>query len=103
VNNAHSLWIDGTEFTANNSVDMNPETTPQLLVSGSKTITHNADGSKSINISASGYICKIDPRPSYTPYSGSASGTATLTTITRATAYLLRMQVLLVVLLQQLG
>jgi len=86
VNNAHSLWIDGTEFTANNSVDMNPETTPQLLVSGSKTITHNADGSKSINISASGYICKIDPRPYYTPYSGSASGTATLTTITRATA-----------------
>ena len=86
VNNAHSLWIDGTEFTANNSVDMNPETTPQLLVSGSKTITHNADGSKSINISASGYICKIDPRPYYTPYTGSASGTATLTTITRATA-----------------
>lgn len=86
VNNAHSLWIDGTEFTANNSVDMNPETTPQLLVSGSKTITHNADGSKAINISASGYICKIEPRPSYTPYSGSGSGTATLTTISRASA-----------------
>lgn len=84
--NSHSLWIDGTQFTANPYVDMNPETTPRLLVSGSKTITHNSDGSKSITISSSGEVCHIDPRPSYTPYTGSASGTATLTTITRATA-----------------
>lgn len=84
--NYHTLYIDGTAFTANNYVDMNPETTPRLLVSGSKTITHNADGSKSISISSSGEVCHIDPRPSYTPYTGSASGTATLTTITRASA-----------------
>ena len=84
--NAHSLWIDGTQFTANPYIDMNPETTPRVLVSGSKTITHNSDGSKSISISASGEVCHIDPRPSYTPYTGSGSGTATLTTISRASA-----------------
>ncbi len=84
--NLHYLYIDGTAFSANNYIDMNPETTARLLVSGSKTITHNADGSKSISISASGEICNIDPRPSYTPYTGSGSGTATLTTISRASA-----------------
>lgn len=84
--NAHDLWIDGTKFSDNNYVDMNPETTPRLLVSGSKTITHNSNGSKSITISSSGEVCHIDPRPSYTPYTGSASGTAVLTNITRASA-----------------
>lgn len=84
--NNHYLYIDGTAFNANPYVDMNPETTPRLLVSGSKTITHNSDGTKSITISSSGEVCHIDPRPYYTPYTGSASGTATLTTITRATA-----------------
>jgi hypothetical protein len=82
--NNHYLYIDGTAFNANNYVDMNPETTPRLLVSGSKTITHNADGSKSISISSSGEVCHIDPRPSYTPYTGSASATVALTTIPRA-------------------
>lgn len=86
IHNNHYLYIDGTAFNANNYVDMNPETTPRLLVSGSKTITHNSDGSKSITISSNGEICHIDPRPSYTPYTGSASGTATLTTISRASA-----------------
>ncbi len=84
--NDHDLYIDGTHFSANNYVDMNPETTPRLLVSGSKTITHNSDGTKTINISSSGEVCHIDPRPSYTPYSGSASANVSLTTITRATA-----------------
>lgn len=79
--NSHSLWIDGTQFTANNYIDMNPETTPRLLVSGSKVIGHNADGSKTINIQSSGQICAIDPRPYYTPYSGSASGDVALSVI----------------------
>ena len=83
--NDHDLYIDGTHFSDNNYVDMNPETTPRLLVSGSKTITHNSNGTKSITISSSGEVCHIDPRPYYTPYSGSASASVSLTTITRAT------------------
>lgn len=82
ANNNHYLYIDGTGFNANNYVDMNPETTPRLLVSGSKTITHNADGSKSITISASGDICKISGA-TYSPQSGSGSATVSLTTIPR--------------------
>ena len=57
--NSHTLYIDGTPFTANPYIDMNPETTPRVLVSGQKTITHNSDGSKSINISSSGQITYI--------------------------------------------
>jgi len=80
--NDHDLWIDGTKFSANPYVNMNPSTTPQLLVSGSKTITHDSDGGKSITISSSGQICYI-AGAYYSPQSGSASGTATLTTIPR--------------------
>ena len=81
VHNDHWLYIDGTGYFYNNAVDMNPETTPQLLSTGTKTITHNADGSKSITISASGEICDS---LTYGPISGSASASVTLTTIPRA-------------------
>ena len=81
--NPQTLYIDGTAYTDNNAIDMNPETTPRLCVSGSKTITHNADGSKSITISASGTL----PYGSgYGPQSGSLSASVNLTTITRASA-----------------
>lgn len=80
--NSHTLYIDGTPFSANPYIDMNPETTPRLLVSGSKTITHNSDGSKSINISASGQVTYI-PGAYYSPQGGSASATVALTTIPR--------------------
>lgn len=81
--NQHYLYIDGTEFYDNNYVDMNRNTTPQLLVSGSKTVTHNADGSKNITISAGGNICGT---LSYGPKGGSGSSTVSLTTITRNSA-----------------
>lgn len=80
--NSHTLYIDGTPFTANPYIDMNPETTPRVLVSGQKTITHNSDGSKSINISSSGQITYI-PGAYYSPQSGSASATVGLTNIPR--------------------
>ncbi len=84
-NNRHYLYIDGTGFSANSYVDMNPDSTPKLLVSGSKTIQHNPDGTKSITISSNGQVAYV-PNAYYDPESGSASGTAVLTTITRATA-----------------
>ena len=57
---AHTAWanglkqklvIDGTEFTANKDVSLKAGV-KVALVSGSKTITHDADGSKKITISA---------------------------------------------------
>ena len=78
--NPQTLYIAGTAFTDNNAIDMNPETTPRLCVSGSKTITHNADGSKSITISASGTLPYGN---GYGPQSGSLSATVSLTTIPR--------------------
>lgn len=78
--NPHDLWIDGTKFSDNNAIDMNPETTPRLCVSGSKTVTHSANGSKSINISSSG---TLPSGSGYGPVSGSASATVSLTTIPR--------------------
>lgn len=48
---AQKLIIDGTEFTATKTVELSSGVTV-ALVSGSKTITHNSDGSKSITISA---------------------------------------------------
>ena len=85
TSNPHSLWIDGTEYTDNRVIDLTGAiNTPVLVVSArTKTITHTSDGSKAITISSSGTL----PYGSgYGPNSGSASGTATLTTITRATA-----------------
>ena len=50
-NQAQKLIIDGTEFTNSLYVDLSPGVTV-ALVSGSKTITHDDDGTKTINISA---------------------------------------------------
>lgn len=81
-NNSNTLYIDGQAFTTSGLyIDMNPETTPRLVASGSKTITHNSDGSKSINISCSG---SLPYGNGYGPQSGSLSSSVTLTTIPRA-------------------
>ena len=48
---AQKLVIDGTTFTATKTINLSSGVTV-TLVSGSKTITHSADGSKKITISA---------------------------------------------------
>lgn len=53
------------------------------VAQGTTTITHDADGSKSISVSAS-FSC--DNTNYYAPRSGSCSGSLTLTTIPRATS-----------------
>ncbi len=78
---SQKLVIDGTEFTATKSVNLSSGVTV-ALVSGSKTITHDADGRKSITISAD---CDLPDGNGYGPAWGSASGTVTLTTIPRYT------------------
>ena len=77
------LVIDGTEFTDTISVDLDPGVTV-TLISGSKTITHGSDGSKSITISAE---CDLPYGDSWGPDWGSASGAAILTTIPRYMDY----------------
>ena len=76
---SQSLTIDGTTFTDTKTVSLSSGVTV-ALVSGSKTITHNNDGSKSITISAS---CDLPDGNGWGPAWGSASGTATLTNIPR--------------------
>lgn len=83
--NPHDLKIDNTLFSDNNVIDMNPETTPRLCVSGSKTITHSSDGSKSITIK-SGTAAGSGTLPTgagFGPTSGTASATVALTVIPR--------------------
>lgn len=86
-NNPNTMYIDGTAVSSNIYIDLNPASSSTMvtvtILSGSKTITHDANGAKSITISASGTLPYGN---GYGPQSGSLSGTATLTTITRATA-----------------
>lgn len=80
----HAITIDGQTYTtAVAGISLSPGKTVQLAT-GSKTVTHNSDGSKSISISASSPT--LPAGDGYGPSSGSASGTATLTTIPRASS-----------------
>ena len=76
---SQSLTIDGTTFTDTKTVDLSPGVTV-ALVSGSKTVYHNNDGTKSITISASS---DLPYGSGWGPDSGSASGTVGLTNIPR--------------------
>lgn len=46
-----TITIDGTDYSFNH--DFTKSTSAQLLATKSKTVTHNADGSKSVSVSAS--------------------------------------------------
>lgn len=72
-----NLTIDGTVFSVTEHVSLTYNSNT-LIISGSKRVYHNADGSKSISISATGGISGT----SYT--STNCSGTANLDTIPRA-------------------
>lgn len=79
----YTLYI-GNEVSINTTENMSMPSTrgqPLLLTSGSKTITHNSDGKKSLSVS-----CSVSTKTtqSYLPGSASISGqTFTLTTIAR--------------------
>lgn len=77
----HYITIDGQEFKTTVSEVVLSAGKTVKLATGSKVIRHNDDGSKSITISASSP--KLPAGNGYGPASGSASGTATLTTIPR--------------------
>lgn len=78
-NKTSTLSINGQTFSNTLNINLAPGTTV-ALVSGSTTVTHNNDGSKTINISSSSAL----PNGSgWGPKSGSASANVSLTTIQR--------------------
>lgn len=80
----HTITIDGTSYNITTGAYTLGSYNTVTLGSASKTVTHNADGSKSVNVSASSP--DLAQGNGWGPYSGSASGTMTLTTIPRASS-----------------
>lgn len=76
----YSFKVNGTEYTG--SIDSYDGYSTVTLKSGTQTVTHNSDGTKSISYSLS---VTDTSGVSYTSGNASASGTLTLTTIARAT------------------
>ncbi len=86
--NSHNLYIAGAHFHANPYVNMNPNTNPVLLVSGSVYVGHDADGHCATPITSDGSICDIlDPYyRQFSPLSGNAGTWVALASNTRAVA-----------------
>lgn len=76
----YSFKVNGTEYTG--SIDSYDGYSTVTLKSGTQTVTHNSDGTKSISYSLS---VTDTSGVSYTSGNASASGTLALTTIARAT------------------
>ena len=82
VSATHTVNVNGTNYTFTTGAYTIEKNTNYLLGSiTTNAITHNDDGSKSVSVSASSP--DLAQASGYGPYSGSASGTVTLTTIAR--------------------
>lgn len=82
ITETYTVVINGsTVHNANHAPTVNAGQTV-WVASGTTTVSHNADGSKSISASAS-FSCSDSFQ--YSPRTGSCSGSLTLTTIPRAT------------------
>lgn len=85
VTATHTITINGTNYSFTTGAYTIEKNTNILLGSvTSNAITHNTDGSKSVTVSASSP--DLAQASGYGPYSGSASGQVTLTTIARASS-----------------
>lgn len=80
----HTITIDGTNYTITTGEYTLGSYKTVTLGSASKTVTHNTDGSKIVSVSANS--SDLAQGNGWGPYSGSASGTMTLTTIPRASS-----------------
>lgn len=81
----HTITIDGTNYSITTGAYTLGKYNTVTLGSASKTVTHNSDGSKTVSVSASSP--DLAQGNGWGPYSGSASGTMTLTTIPRASSF----------------
>lgn len=77
---SYSITINGTSYTG--TIPDYDGSSTVTLKSGSLTVAHNSDGTKSISYS---FSVTDSTGQTYTPGNASASGTMTLTTIPRAT------------------
>lgn len=77
---SYTITINGTNYTG--SIMSYDGSSTVTVKSGSQTITHNSDGTKSLSFSFS--VTSLSDKYSYLPGSASASGSMTLTTIPRA-------------------
>ncbi len=80
----HTITIDGTDYTITTGEYTLGSYKTVTLGSASKTVTHNTDGSKTVSVSANS--SDLAQGNGWGPYSGSASGTMTLTNIPRASS-----------------
>ena len=82
VSATHTINVNGKNYTFNTGAYTVEKNTNYLLGTIiTDPIEHNADGSKNVSVSASSP--DLAQASGYGPYSGSASGTVTLTTIAR--------------------
>ena len=85
ISATHTVNVNGTNYTFTTGAYTIEKNTNVLLGSiTTNAITHNADGSKSVSVTASSP--DLAQASGYGPYSGSASGTVTLTTIPRTSS-----------------
>ncbi len=81
----HTINVNGTNYTFNTGAyTIEKNTNVKLGEITTNNIQHNADGTKIVSVSASSP--DLAQASGYGPYSGSASGTVTLTTIPRASS-----------------
>lgn len=78
-NFTQKITINGQSSSQNIRVNIKRDTEPVKLISYTTTVAHNSNGTKSITISAN---CKLGTA-SYSPGTGTASGTAKLDNIDR--------------------
>jgi hypothetical protein len=86
VSATHTINVNGTNYTfTTTSYTIEKNTNVKLGEITSNAIEHNTDGSKSVSVSASSP--DLAQASGYGPYTGSASGTVTLSTIPRASSF----------------
>ena len=83
---SHTVNVNGTDYTfTTGAYEIAKNTDYKLGEITSNAISHNADGSKTVSVSASSP--DLAQASGYGPYSGSASGNVGLTTIPRASSF----------------
>lgn len=84
ANKSWSVTVNGSKYSGTNTIGINPNTT-KTLASGSTTIAHNSDGTKSFSFS---FSQQFDINYSGVGHIGtkSGSGSGTLTTIPRTSS-----------------
>lgn len=82
----HTINVNGTNYTfTTGAYTIEKNSTVKLGEITSNAISHNTDGTKTISVSASSP--DLAQASGYGPYSGSASGNVTLSTIPRASSF----------------